>query len=302
MRRSIARKRAALFTLLAVLSFGLTGCQMITQLIGSLMGGGGIGGGFNGGGGLGGLGGGGSLGGGLPGLLNGTGIGNGGPLAPNNSLPAPAASQASIQQVTQRYGLQITGSGAAGQPLQKVIEGLQHYPDEKVRGIGRIHMPAVGNQGLLGTWETSGGPALITYYVQGGRRNALSNNTVIHEVGHHATLWHRQFGRQLVQAIGVHPAMYPSEYSKTDGNDPMKSDLLAETLAFALLGNRAEERVLPNWRLTQAASQLIQSELIAKRSGGSPGTGATGTGTGATGATGTTQTGATSTSAPRPTS
>jgi hypothetical protein len=249
------RTRAPRVFLLTILVCGLstTGCQQLQQILGGLLGGGG-GGILNPAGGAGG-----TLNPG--GILGGNGIGNGGPLAPNSLLPAPQASQATIQQITAQYGVQIYGDGAQGQFLQTVQQGLLHYPVDKVQGLGSINMPLLrGTQGVLGDWSVSGGPAHINFYVQQGRQNPLWNNTVVHELGHHSTLYHEQFGDAFYPLLAQGNARYPSGYARSS-----RAELLAETMAFALLGDRGYERPDAGWALTQAGKAFIEREIVAKR-------------------------------------
>ncbi len=237
-----------------------TGCRQIMSILGSLIGGGG-GGGFNPAA-LGGLGGGSGLG-SLPGLLGGSGAGAGGntTLAPNSMLPAPPQSAAAVNEIAQMYGVRVYGQGAVSPYIDTVKEGLLHYPVEKIRGLGSINMPVTGGAGgVLGDWSTSGGPAHVNFYIKSGARNPLWNNTVVHEFGHHATLYYDDFGNALQQSLGSGQFIYPSDYSMTS-----RADLLAEVMAFALLSERAYEKPLQSWRLSQPAKDLLEREIVGKR-------------------------------------
>lgn len=244
-RRSF--KSALLFVLtLSVLPN--TGCKFaqIIQMIMSAVGGGGGLPGFGGGGG------GGSL---LPGGLGGGGAS--GPLSPTSTLPPPPESTKKAQEIMAAYGVPVMGAQATPDKMDLIAYGLRHYKREHCQGLRQINVVNYEQEGLMGLWTSNGQGAQIFYYVHPHWSTPLSAHTVVHELGHHTTLFSReQWGNQLSAAIGTGANSYPSQYSKTSD-----AEKLAENTTFVLLGNNVEKRPLPNWALTVQAKQLYDQEF-----------------------------------------
>lgn len=254
-----ARARLVVYALLLVLAPASTGCQQLMSILGSLVGGGGIGGGFNGGGGLPGLGGGGlgggGLGGGLPGLINGPGTG---PLSPTSALPPPSSGTVPAQQLEQTYGVRITGSGATAENLQKLALGMSRYKREHFRGLAQLDLPAVRSHNLNGLWQSRGGQCKVTVWAHTGRRSQIYKNTVVHEIGHHVSLFSRRqvLGQPLSNAIGTGQNAFPRNYARKNWKEKV-----ADNLAFILLGQDADYRAARTWQPTQAAMSIIRQEF-----------------------------------------
>ncbi len=255
MRRNGNRdlRRVLATSLVAPLLFA-SGCRQIMAVLGSLLGGG-AGGGFNGAGtGGGGLG-------SLPGLLGGAG----GPLSPSSSLPPPTQSAAQVQEILQRYGIQVTGSGATPENVDTLLQGMQHYNAEHFRGLRQFDIPSVPSHNLNGLWQSSGGSAKITLWAHTSRRKQVSRHTVTHEIGHHASLFSRGevLGQPLSNALGNGENAFPRDYARTNWREKV-----ADNLAFILLGPQSEMRPASSWRPTQQAMDLISGEF--RRNGGTP--------------------------------
>lgn len=187
----------------------------------------------------------------------GTGTGGAGtPQSPATQVPPPADSASVIQKIQTEYGITVTGVSATGAPLAKLATGLPKYPKSVMAGMKTIDIPrAAQGSGLLGTWLNGD----VVLYDQGGDLG-VTEATVLHELGHHATLFNAErqtFMANLVSAVGTADSRHPTNYSKSSDKE-----LVAEVLSFTLCGSPCDEPTLPTWQLEAAANTLIQTEMV----------------------------------------
>lgn len=192
---------------------------------------------------------------GIPNLLGGAGAG--GP-SPGSSLPPPTGGAVPAAKLQETYGIRITGSGATPENLEKVAFGLARYNREHLQGIEHIDIPSVPSHNLNGLWEMSGGIAKITYWAHTNRRDQVFKTTVVHEIGHHASLSSRAevLGDPLSMALGEGDDAFPTDYSRTS-----EAEKLAENLAFILCGNEAESAPYPEWKPSARAMEIVRTEF-----------------------------------------
>lgn len=175
--------------------------------------------------------------------------------SPAAQVPAPAASRATIDRIRAEYNITVTGVGAEGAALQKVATGLVKYSKQNLEGMRSIDMPRAQNgSNILGTWSMGN----VVFNIQGSG-TGVTEATVLHELGHHATLQdatREAFKTRLLSAVGTAQSRFPSEYAKSHDDE-----LAAEVLAFALCSSPCDEQPLSSWQLESAASNLIQTEV-----------------------------------------
>lgn len=149
--------------------------------------------------------------------------------SPSAAVPAPAGSAATVNQIKQQYGLEITGACAEGQPLETFKDVIGRMKPGRFGDLQRIDMPCSPNQALKGTWSRVGRRSKITFYVQKGKSKPLTKHTASHELFHHLTLApeNRDFGNQAAGSSGNTPANCPSSYCNTN-----EDERIAEITSF----------------------------------------------------------------------
>lgn len=242
---------------------------------------------------------------GLPGQPAGTPPSLGGPGAspggtPLVVLPAPAQLNPRIEQLRAKYGFKsIKGENATADKLELVDRTYALYPSGAARDLDIVFAQPGGTGGIgsdgSGVWfrvdangqdtnQTNAAPAggRITYF-----GNAMDRWLMVHELGHHYTLWVKpQFGQGLINGLGyqpsqqlpsdpresvdsdkyqataVPPTSYPTNYAKSGPQEH-----IAEEVSLHLLGRSAPEAaapsdpVPPTFAAPPTVNQLLKTEL-----------------------------------------
>lgn len=219
-----------------------------------------------------------------PSLLNG---GQQNPSSPAAVLPAPAESAQAIQQLTQKYGIQVAGSCAKGTDLQTLDQALGLLADKsRIQGL-TYNIPCEtqdGGGGTAGEWlgEETNGPYRIDF--KGPPFAPLGRGLYLHETGHHLHLAHTNttLRQTLESTVQTTPEWYPSAYSKPgfdgrpgpetitkqDGStaviDLDKGEQIAELIAYCKeLANGGVQDPqpddTPNWQCPATMTTVVQS-------------------------------------------
>lgn len=180
---------------------------------------------------------------------------------PTSQLPPPQQSQDLARALERRFGIDIRGPGATPEHLGTLERALQDYRPDQLRGLQVVNFPLIqGSQGLLGLWQSDGRRSEISLYVQTRRAPQLGLHTVSHELGHQISMMTEQsWGDALERALGQSSSSFPSPYSRSS-----PPEMLAENIAFGLLGGESEERALPGWRPNAQAVELLRQQYGAR--------------------------------------
>lgn len=236
MSRSRGKQFVVLPVVASVLLFA-TGCKLanIIQMVTSLLGGGGMSGIIPGGGA------GGSP---FPGGIGGPGAG---PMGPSSLLPpAAGASNATLQKIQQRYGIQVYGSAATQQSLDTIATALQYYKPEHLRELMTIDCQGSTGTGLAGMWSSNGRGGRIQYF---GR---IAKSTASHELAHHLCEYVDSNWRdQLLNAQGRNNR--PTNYSYNTW-----ADFAAELIPT---GQGLEQPEFPNFGFTAQAKTFFDQKF-----------------------------------------
>lgn len=189
---------------------------------------------------------------------------------PGVTTPSPASgvtppgAAASVQDFQQRYGFQVTGSGATPENLRRLALACEYYdPQRHLQALRQVELVDRGGpaDGVAGLWQSDGSSGQVTLYAfsEGGPGNTILTHAAVHELGHHVCelTGRGSFTPQLEQNIQASPQPIPTQYAGSSD-----SELRAETVATLLHGGvERPPGYLANYQPSPALLQQVRGEF-----------------------------------------